>query len=601
MDSEVLHHLKTQAERMPDKPGIYQFLDADGRILYVGKAKSLRKRVLSYFSGTQSGKTRVMLRKARQIKPVVVESESDALLLENNLIKKYQPRYNILLKDDKTYPWICIKNEPFPRIFLTRTYVADGSQYFGPYTRLITVKTLMEMVRQIYPLRTCNLDLSPDSIARGKMKVCLEYHLGNCLGPCEGLQTEEAYLKQIEQIRDILKGNISRVIGFMKKQMMELSREMKFEQAESLRKKLEILQRYKSKSTIVNPKLKDLEVYSYAEEEERAWINYLRIHQGSVVQSHNLELTRHMEESAGSLLSTAIQEIRQRLGSTAREVIVPFHPEFRQEGIIFKVPRTGDRQKLLDLSKRNVLLFKQEQHKKRQASSGVNRSARVLEKLREDLHLAQLPVHIECFDNSNIQGDQPVAACVVFKEARPAKKEYRHYHIKTVTGADDFASMAEVVYRRYKRLMEEGSALPQLVVIDGGKGQLNAALKSMDELGLRGKIAVVGLAKRLEEVYFPSDPVPMYLDKNSSSLRLLQQLRNEAHRFGIRFHRDQRSKNMLKTTLSSIPGIGPQTEQKLITHFGSLEGVRKASQEELEKLVGKQKGMLIRSGLGASS
>lgn len=579
---------------LPSKPGIYQFLDSSGTILYVGKAKNLRKRVTSYFSKNQSGKTEVLLRRTSDIKHIVVDNESDALLLENNLIKKHQPRYNILLKDDKTFPWICIKKEPFPRIFSTRNTIRDGSIYFGPYTSGLMVKTLLDLIRQIYKLRTCALNLNGSTIAAGKFKVCLEYHIGNCKGPCVGLQSEQEYSENIQQIKDILKGNILSVIDNLKEQMANYSHELRFEEAHLIKEKIEILSGFRSRSSVVSNTIRNVDVFTYTQESDYAYVNYLKVVKGAIIQAFTIELRIRIDEEKESILGYAITEIRERLGSDSVEIIVPFKPDILIDKIKYTVPKAGEKMKLIELSEHNAIYYKLEQKKKRTDNAKPQeRTGKNLEKLKNDLHMSDIPVHIECFDNSNIMGANPVAACVVFRNGKPSKNDYRHFNIKTVTGPDDFSSMEEIVYRRFRRLMDEETELPQLVIIDGGKGQLSSAMKSIDKLELREKLTVIGIAKKLEEIYFPGDSVPIYLDKNSISLKIIQQLRNEAHRFGITFHRNKRSSTLIKSGLDEIQGIGPGTKEVLLRNFGSVENIRKASPEDLEKLVGASKTHIL--------
>jgi excinuclease ABC subunit C len=585
--------LKSTLSLLPDKPGVYQFIDASGTILYVGKAKNLKKRVASYFSKNQSGKTTVLLRKTSDIRHIVVDNESDALLLENNLIKRHQPRYNILLKDDKTFPWICIKNEPFPRVFSTRHTIKDGSFYFGPYTSALMVKTLIELIRQLYKLRTCSLNLTDSNISEGKFKVCLEYHLGNCKGPCVGLQTREDYQESIVQIKDILKGNISTVMDHLKALMRRYSDDYKFEEAQVIKEKMDILSRFRSRSTIVSNKIRNVDVFAIAQEADNAYVNYLKIVEGAVIQAFTLEMKIRTEEEKETILGFAITEIRQRFLSDSAEIIVPFKPDILIDKIKYTLPRAGEKLKLLELAGRNAIYYKLEQKKKRLEHSPQLRTGKNLERLKNDLHMPDMPIHIECFDNSNIMGDNPVAACVVFRNAKPSRSDYRHFNIKTVTGPDDFSSMEEVVFRRYKRMIEEKQSLPQLVIIDGGKGQLSSAMKSIDKLGLRQKITVIGIAKKLEEIYFPGDSVPIYLDKNSISLKIIQQLRNEAHRFGINFHRDKRSSEMLRSDLDQIKGIGEKTKEILLKHFGSVGEIKNAGKKELENVIGISKTSLL--------
>jgi len=584
---------KTILSLLPDKPGVYQFIDSSDNILYVGKAKNLKKRVTSYFSKNQSGKTTVLLRKTHDIRHIVVEHESDALLLENNLIKKHQPRYNILLKDDKTFPWICIKNENFPRVFSTRNTIKDGSVYFGPYTSGLMVKTLIGLIRQLYNLRTCSLYLSESNINQGKFKVCLEYHIGNCKAPCIGLQTEEDYKENILQIKDILKGNISTVIDHLKELMDNYSGELRFEEAQIIKEKIEILSKFRSRSAVVSNTIKNVDVFGFTQESDNAYINYLKVIQGAVIQALTIEIKIRVDEDKESIMGSAITEIRQRLSSDSSEIIVPFKPDIQIDRVKYTVPQSGEKHKLLELAERNAIYYKLEQKKKRMEHAPQVRTGKNLEKLKNDLHMSDIPMHIECFDNSNIMGTSAVAACVVFRNARPSKKEYRHFNIKTVTGPDDFSSMEEIVYRRYKRIIEEKNNLPQLVIIDGGKGQLSSAMKSIDLLGLREKVTVIGIAKKLEEIYFPGDSVPIYLDKNSISLKIIQQLRNEAHRFGINFHRDKRSSKMVESDLDNIYGIGPKTKEDLIKHFGSVEKIRSASVEDLEKVIGSARAAVL--------
>lgn len=579
---------------LPSKPGIYQFLDSSGSIMYVGKAKNLRKRVISYFSKNQSGKTEVLLRRTSDIRHIVVDNESDALLLENNLIKKHQPRYNILLKDDKTFPWICIKKEPFPRIFSTRNTIRDGSVYFGPYTSGLMVKTLLDLIRQIYKLRTCSLNLTLSNIEAEKFKVCLEYHLGNCKAPCTGFQSEADYAENIQQIREILKGNISSVIDHLRTQMISFAGEMRFEEAQRIKEKIDILAGFRSRSSVVSNTIRNVDVFSYTRETDYAYVNYLKVVNGAVIQAFTVELKIRIDEEKESILGYAITEIRERLGSDSPEIIVSFKPDIQIDKIKYIVPKAGEKLKLIELSERNAIYYKLEQKKKRaDLVKPQERTGKNLEKLKNDLHMSDIPVQIECFDNSNIMGTNPVAACVVFRNGKPSRKDYRHFNIKTVTGPDDFGSMEEIVYRRYKRVLEEKTSLPQLVIIDGGKGQLSSAMKSIVRLGLKDKLTVIGIAKKLEEIYFPGDSVPIYIDKNSISLKIIQQLRNEAHRFGISFHRDKRSSAMIKSDLDEIDGIGPKTKEILLREYGSLENIRKLPGESLQKLVGSSKTRIL--------
>ena len=585
--------LKLQLSTLPDGPGVYQFYDVDDKILYVGKAKNLKKRVTSYFSKNHEiGKTRVLVKKIISIKHIVVPTESDALLLENNLIKKYKPRYNVLLKDDKSYPWICIKNERFPRIFQTRRYIKDGSEYFGPYTNIKTVRILLDLIKSVYPLRTCNYDLSQEKITAGKFKVCLEYHLGNCKGPCEGFQNLEDYQKQIEDIREIIKGNFKSSIQYFKNQMKALAKELRYEEAQIIKEKVEVLENYQVKTTIVNPKINNVDVFSIISDEAFAYINFLQLSFGSIIRSHTLEIKKKLDESDSELLELAIVEIRQRFNSHSKEIYVPFVVDVESD-LKITVPKLGDKKRILELSERNAKFYRQERFNQIKIIDPDRHTNRIMAQMKKDLRLSVEPRHIECFDNSNIQGTNPVAACVVFKNGKPSKKDYRKFNIKTVIGPDDFASMEEVVFRRYKRLLEEDEPLPQLIVIDGGKGQLSSALKSLDILGLRGKIAIIGIAKRLEEIYFPGDSIPLYLDKKSESLKIIQQLRNEAHRFGITFHRKLRSKGAINSELEDIEGIGKKTMVDLLKNFKSVKRIKQASLEELTETVGSSKAKKI--------
>ncbi|WP_299578483.1 excinuclease ABC subunit UvrC [uncultured Sunxiuqinia sp.] len=586
--------LKKQVSVLPDQPGIYQYFDNTGKIIYVGKAKNLKKRVASYFSKNhENRKTALLVRAIADIKHLVVETEQDALLLENNLIKKYQPRYNIRLKDDKTYPWIVIKNERFPRVFQTRNVIRDGSQYFGPYTSVMTVRTLLELFRKLYKLRTCKYNLSHENISTGKLKVCLEYHIGNCLGPCEAFQREEEYNEYIAEIRNILKGNISVVINYLRELMHRYSENFQFEEANSVKEKLQILEKFQNRSTVVSATITDVDVFSIDVVEKAAFVNYLKVINGAIVQTYTTEIKKALDETKEELLEYAIVDIRQKIFSNAKELIVPFEPEFELDKVTFKVPVRGDKKKLLDLSLRNAKYFRLEKEKQQTLAKPKDGSRRILETLQRDLQLKELPSHIECFDNSNLQGTNPVAACVVFKNGKPAKKEYRHYHVKTVEGPNDFASMEEIVYRRYKRLLDEGKTLPQLIIIDGGKGQLGMALNALGVLKLRGKIAIIGIAKKLEEIFFPGDPVPLYLDKSSESLKLIQFARDEAHRFGITFHRKLRSKNFIHSELEKIPGVGEKTIQALLKRFKSVENLKKQPYRLVADEIGDSKAVKV--------
>ncbi|MFS4468844.1 excinuclease ABC subunit UvrC [Maribacter sp. 2210JD10-5] len=585
--------INVQLSALPNDPGVYQFYDANDTILYVGKAKNLKKRVSSYFTKNHEyGKTRVLVKKIQGIRHIVVPTESDALLLENNLIKEHKPKYNVLLKDDKSYPWLCLKKERFPRLFPTRRVIKDGSEYYGPYTSMKTVRTLLDLIKSVYPLRTCNYDLSADKINDGKYKVCLEYHLGNCKGPCEGLQTFEEYERQVDDIREIVKGNFKSSLNYFKAQMKRLAKEMKFEEAQCIKDKIDILENYQVKSTIVNPKISNVDVFSIVSDNAFAYVNFLQLSHGSIIRSHTMEIKKKLEEEDEELLELAIVEIRQRFESTSKELYLPFKVMV-DPSLKITIPKLGDKKRILELSERNAKFYRQERFNQIKIIDPDRHTNRIMAQMKKDLRLSEEPRHIECFDNSNIQGSNPVAACVVFRNGKPSKKEYRHFNIKTVTGPDDFASMEEVVFRRYRRLLEEAEPLPQLIVIDGGKGQLSSALKSLDVLGLRGKIAIVGIAKRLEEIYFPEDPIPLYLDKKSESLKIIQQLRNEAHRFGITFHRNKRSKAAINSELEQIDGIGEKTARELLKKFKSVKRIKEASVANLTEVVGPSKAKKI--------
>ncbi len=595
-DVENLHieYLKKLAVTLPESPGVYQYYNEDGTILYVGKAKNLKKRVMSYFTKQHDiGKIRLLVRKIREIRHIVVETEADALLLENNLIKKYQPRYNVMLKDDKSYPWICVKNESFPRVFSTRQIIKDGSRYFGPYTSGKMVRTLLDLIKKLYKLRTCKLNLSKKNIETEKFKVCLEFHIKNCKAPCIAKQSEEDYNLNIEQIKKILAGNIKSVLHWLKERMMQKADNYLFEEANEIKEQIALLENYQSKSTIVNATLNNIDVFSIIDDEKEAFVNFLKIVDGAIIQAHTIEIEKRIEESLDDVFPLAISEIRQRFDSTSTEIIVPFIPDYKLDGVNFIVPIRGDKKKLLELSEKNVKYFRLDKIKQKEQIDPERHTNRILQNLQKDLRLVEMPRHIECFDNSNLQGKFPVAACVVFKNARPAKKEYRHFNIKTVEGINDFASMEEVVPRRYKRLLDENAPLPQLVIVDGGKGQLSAAMAAFEKLEIRGKIALIGIAKRLEEIYYPDDPYPLYLDKNSESLKLIQNLRNEAHRFGITFHRQKRSSNFAKSELENIEGIGTKTVEALYNEFKTIKKIKTVTANQLEELVGKAKAKIL--------
>lgn len=593
--SQAPEHIQTLLKVIPELPGVYQYFDKDEKLIYVGKAKSLKKRVSSYFAKDKydSRKTAILVRKIRDIKFIVVESELDALLLENNLIKEYQPRYNVLLKDDKTFPWICIKKEPYPRIFPTRRIIKDGSQYFGPYANVKMMHTLLDLIRQLYPLRTCNLKLTQENIQAEKFKVCLEYHIGNCKGPCIGEQTEEDYETAIQHIKKIIKGNVREVREHLHMLMNEFSEKLEFEQAQILKEKLDALVKFQSRSTVVSPVVDDADVFSIVSDVKSAYVNYMKVIQGAIVQAHTIELKKKLEESDEELLEMAVIELSQRFDSDAKEYILPFELKVEIPGVKFVVPQRGDRSKLLKLSERNALTYKRDKDKQTEILDPERNVTRIMEQMQKDLRMTEQPRHIECFDNSNIQGAYPVAAMVCFRNGKPYKSDYRHYNIKTVEGPDDFASMEEVVYRRYKRMVDEDIPLPQLIVVDGGKGQLSSAVKSLDKLGLRGKMTIIGIAKKLEEIYFPGDSVPLYIDKRSESLKIIQYARNEAHRFGITHHRNKRAKATVKSELTDIKGISFKTSEQLLLKFRSVKKVKEATEEELAEAIGKAKAKVV--------
>lgn len=573
--------------RLPQEPGVYQFYDEDGGILYVGKAKNLRSRVSSYFNKEryESGKTRVLAGKVRDIKWMVVGHETDALLLENSLIKEHQPRYNILLKDDKSFPSLVIKRERFPRVYPTRNLVRDGSEYYGPYTSVKTMNAVLELIRKLYPMRTCKYHLSEENIAKGKFKVCLEYHLGNCLGPCEDKMKEADYEENISAIRSILKGNLGSLIRTVKTHMKAAAEELDFEQAQSLKVRLDQLEKFRAKSAVVSSSIHEVEVFTLVTDQRSGYVNYLKIRDGAIVYGRSTELRKNLDETDAELLAFAIVQLRQQYKSTTSDILVPFPVEMQLEGVAIKVPQRGDKVKLLELSERNARFYMKDKQKQLDMVDPQAAQNRIMTQMQKDLRLKELPRHIECFDNSNIQGTHPASACVVFRDAKPAKKDYRKYNIKTVEGPDDFASMEEVVHRRYRRLTDEGQTLPQLVIIDGGKGQLSAALHALERLGLRGKLTVIGIAKRLEEIYFPGDTLPVFMDKRSETLKLIQQLRNEAHRFSLAHHRSRRSSAAIDSELQEIPGVGEKTTEVLLRHFKSVKAVSTATLEALEAQV----------------
>ena len=593
--SSVKNIFEQFVSNLPNDPGVYQFLDKYGKIIYIGKAKNLKKRVSSYFNrNLASAKTRIMVAKIFELNYIVVDTEGDALLLENNLIKKYKPRYNVMLKDDKTYPWICIKNEPFPRVFVTRNVIKDGSEYFGPYTSVKLVNIIMSLFKSLFKIRTCKYLLSSENIAFRRFKPCLEYHIGNCYAPCIGNISEAQYVLQINNIKSILKGNISSVTEYMNNLMKEYSNNMEFEKAHDIKEKLHHLEKFQSKSVIVNPAINNVDVFSIVTHGDSAFVNFLKVVNGFIIQAHTMELKRKLDETNEESLLFSIIDIRNRLNSNSKEIIIPFNINTEIEGVKFIIPQRGDKKKLLDLSTRNCFYYKKEKIKSQEKSGkSVDRSQRIMDTMAKDLHLNFQPRRIECFDNSNIQGEYPVASCVVFIDGKPAKREYRHFNIKTVEGPNDYASMEEVIYRRYKRLLEEKGTLPQLIVIDGGKGQLKSALNALDRLELRGDIAIVSIAKRLEEIYFPGDSTPLYIDKNSETLKIIQQLRDEAHRFGITFHRNKRSKGMITSELDNIKGVGEKSKEALYQRFRTIDNIKKACFEDLAMVIGNQRAKLV--------
>jgi excinuclease ABC subunit C len=594
MDEKIHEDLKLKVKILPQKPGIYQYFDKTGTIIYVGKAKNLKNRVSSYFNkNLEDGKTRMLVKKIVDIQYMVVDTELDALLLENSLIKKYQPKYNIQLKDDKTYPWICIKNEPFPRVFSTRKVIKDGSKYFGPYPNIKVIQTLLKLFKELFPLRTCNLDLSENKLALNKYKVCLEYHLKNCHGPCALQETKQEYDTYIQQIESIAKGNLHQVLQRLKKLMHQYSVELEFEKAHEVKEQIQHLENYQSKSTIVSPQIHNVDVLSIINEEKVAYFNYLVIGNGAIVHAFSSEVKKKLEETNEDIIGFILPELRARFESQSKEVIVEQEVSLKFSDFDFFIPQRGDKKHLIELSARNANFFRLEKIKKEKLVHPEKHTQRILETIQKDLRLTELPVHIECFDNSNIQGTNAVSACVVFKDAKPSKADYRHFNVKTVVGPDDFATMEEVVYRRYKRLKEEGQTMPQLIIIDGGKGQLSAALNALEKLDLRGKIPIVGIAKRLEEIFFPGDQYPIYLDKRSESLKVIQHLRNEAHRFGITHHRNKRSAGAYVSELDSISGIGPKTKADLMLAFKTIKSIKNANIEELSREIGPAKAQLI--------
>ncbi len=599
---QAFDSIKSIISTLPDSPGVYQYFDKEGRIIYVGKAKNLKRRVSSYFNKTaQSVKTAVMLRHVADLKYIVVGSEEDALHLENSMIKEYQPRYNILLKDDKTYPWIVVKKEPFPRIFLTRNVVRDGSRYYGPYANVNLAKVIIALIRRLYPVRSCNLMLTAENISKGKFRKCLEYHIKNCTAPCVGEESAENYDEYIRQAKQILNGETARLSAYLKDEMYRLAGEMRFEEAQKMKEKLELLENYRSKSVIVNSSVHNVDVFGYDEDDDAAYINYLHIKEGAIVQSMTISYRKRIDETREDILMIGVTELRGRFGSTAKEIIVPFDTGVESSNYTAVVPQRGDKKRLLEISERNARQYRIDKLKQSEKLNPEQRTTRLLKQVASDFRLSELPRHMECFDNSNIQGTNPVSSCVVFKDGKPAKKEYRHFNVKTVEGANDFATMYEAVYRRYKRLSDEMQPLPQLIIIDGGKGQLHFAVNALKDLGLYGKVAIAGIAKRLEEIYFPDDSVPLYIDKNSESLKVVQRMRDEAHRFGITHHRNRRSKGQVVSELDSIPGIGEKTRETLLKQFKSFKRIKEASFDELVSAVGAAKAQKLASYFNSGS
>ena len=579
---------------MPSEPGVYRYYDKKGEILYVGKAKNLKNRVLSYFNKSQIGyKTRMMVSKIVRLETTVVNSEYDALLLENNLIKEYQPFYNILLKDDKSYPWICIKKEPFPRIFLTRNVIKDGSEYYGPYAKVKQAKTLIEVIKNIYKLRTCSLNLASEKIKEGKYKVCLEYHIKNCAGPCEGLESEEEYAQKLNAIRGIIKGEFKAAREYLEAEMYNYAAKLEFENAQQSKEKLQILENYQTHTTIVSSNINDVDVFGIISDEAAAYVNYFKIKNGSIIQSYTTEIKKMLDETDEEILEEALIEIRNKFNSTSTEVFLPFHLNIEIPHVKLIVPKLGDKKRIVELSEKNAMEYRVEKLKQVQIVDPERHTNRIMAEMKKLLRLPEEPRHIEGFDNSNIQGTNPVSACVVFKDGKPSKADYRIFHVKTVEGPNDFATMEEVIYRRYSRLLDEGEQLPQLILIDGGKGQLSSAVKSLKLLGLYGKISIIGIAKRLEEIFFPEDPVPLYLDKKSETLKVLQRVRDESHRFGVKHHRTRRKNSTIKSELEEIPGVGEKTIQQLLSKLKSVKRIKEASLETLEEILGKSKAKAV--------
>lgn len=586
--------LELQLKTLPSEPGVYRYYDKNDQLLYVGKAKHIKKRVLSYFNKNLLGsRIKIMVSKIHRLETTIVNSEYDALLLENNLIKEHQPFYNVMLKDDKTYPWICIKNENFPRIFLTRTKIKDGSEYYGPYAKVRPAKILLDTIKHIYKLRTCNLNLAPNKIDDGKYKVCLEYHIKNCEGPCEGLESKEDYDEKIDAIRGIVKGDFRKAKEYLVNQMMKYAENLQFENAQLIKERIDILDDYQSRNTVVNANIDDVDVFGMTSDETAAYVNYFKIRNGNIIQSFTTEIKKIIEESDEDILEEAMIEIRQKFGSDSKEVLLPFHLTVEIPNVKIIVPKVGDKKRIVELSEKNAKEYRIEKLKQVQIVDPERHSNRIMAEMQKLLRMPTEPRHIEGFDNSNIQGTNPVSACVVFKDGKPSKADYRIFHPKTVVGPDDYATMEEVIYRRYKRMLDEGENLPQLILIDGGKGQLSSAIKSLKLLGLYGKITIVGIAKRLEEIFFPEDPIPLYLDKKSETLKILQRVRDEAHRFGVKHHRTRRTNSTIKSELEEIPGVGEKTIELLLSKLKSVKRIKEASQETLEEILGKSKAKMV--------
>ncbi|TXF75201.1 excinuclease ABC subunit UvrC [Chryseobacterium sp.] len=586
--------LELQLKTLPSEPGVYRYYDKNGQLLYVGKAKHLKKRVLSYFNKNLSGyRTRIMVGKIFRLETTIVNSEYDALLLENNLIKEHQPFYNVMLKDDKTYPWICIKNEHFPRVFMTRTMIKDGSEYYGPYAKVRPAKVLLDTIKHIYKIRTCNLNLAPKKIAEGKYKVCLEYHIKNCAGPCEMLESKEDYDQKIDAIRGVIKGDFRKAKEYLVQQMMRFAENLEFENAHIVKERIDLLENYQHKNTVVNPSINDVDVFGMTSDETAAYVNYFKIQNGNIIQSYTTEIKKMLEESDEDILEEAMIEIRQKFSSDSREILIPFHLTLEIPNVKLIVPKVGDKKRILELSEKNAKEYRLEKLKQVQIVDPERHTNRIMAEMQKLLRMPEEPRHIEGFDNSNIQGTNPVSACVVFKDGKPSKADYRIFHPKTVVGADDFKTMEEVIYRRYRRLVDENEPLPQLILIDGGKGQLSSAVKSLKLLGLYGKITIIGIAKRLEEIYFPEDPIPLYIDKKAETLKILQRVRDESHRFGVKHHRTRRKNSTIKSELEEIPGVGEKTIELLLSRLKSVKRIRESNLETLEEILGKVKAKMV--------